>query len=86
MLRNISLSELSLTMVFAEQHLTVTEKTGFSTIDKLVYLQQTKLFNQMELGDVLRVAQVSVLQPTVDSGVVNPCRRSNTGNPGRCVR
>ena len=32
---------------FAEQHLTVTEKTGFSTIDKLVYLQQTQLFHQM---------------------------------------
>jgi calcium-binding protein CML len=43
---------------FAEQQLTVEEKTGFSTIDKLVYLQQTQLFNSMELGHVLRVAQV----------------------------
>jgi Ca2+-binding EF-hand superfamily protein/CRP-like cAMP-binding protein len=43
---------------FAEQQLTVQEKTGFSTIDKLVYLEQTKLFNSMDLGQVLRVAQV----------------------------
>eukprot|EP01052_Picozoa_sp_SAG31_P024735 SAG31_NODE_2124_length_6401_cov_2.039829_3_plen_879_part_00 len=41
----------------AEQHLTPREKTGFSTIDKLVFLQQTSLFENMELGQVLRVAQ-----------------------------
>ena len=43
---------------FAESQLTLAEKTGFSTIDKLVYLHQTQLFNTMELSNVLRVAQV----------------------------
>ena len=43
---------------FAESHLTLAEKSGFSTIDKLVYLHQTQLFSSMELGYVLRVAQV----------------------------
>ena len=43
----------------AEEHLTSREKTGFSTIDKLVFLQQTALFENMELGQVLRVAQVA---------------------------
>lgn len=37
--------------------LTPREKTGFTTIDKLVYLQQTQLFKGMELGEVLRIAQ-----------------------------
>ena len=48
-------SELS---KFADEQLSLEEKSGFSTIDKLIYLHQTQLFNSMDLVNVLRVAQV----------------------------
>ena len=54
---------------FAEQQLTPAEKTGFSTIDKLVFLHQTQLFHTMELANVLRVAQVCE-QINLDEGEV----------------
>jgi Ca2+-binding EF-hand superfamily protein/CRP-like cAMP-binding protein len=34
------------------------EKQGFTAVDKLVYLHQTKLFENMEITEVLRIAQV----------------------------
>lgn len=34
------------------------EKEGFTTVDKLVFLQQNQLFQSMEITEVLRIAQV----------------------------
>ena len=48
----------SLLKAFAKDKLTSREKTGFSTIDKIVYLQQTILFSGMDIDQLLRVAQV----------------------------
>jgi hypothetical protein len=44
---------------FAKDKLTPREKTGFSTIDKIVYLQQTHLFSGMDVDQLLRVAQAA---------------------------
>jgi calmodulin len=50
---------------FAEVQLTQAEKSGFSTIDKLVYLHQTQLFNSMELANVLRFATIFAIETQV---------------------
>jgi CRP-like cAMP-binding protein/Ca2+-binding EF-hand superfamily protein len=49
----------SLLKAFAKDKLTSRERTGFSTIDKIVYLQQTMLFSGMDIDQLLRVAQVA---------------------------
>jgi CRP-like cAMP-binding protein len=49
----------SLLKAFAKDKLTSREKTGFSTIDKIVYLQQTILFSGMDIDQLLRIAQVA---------------------------
>eukprot|EP01052_Picozoa_sp_SAG31_P030497 SAG31_NODE_3132_length_4639_cov_3.668502_3_plen_394_part_00 len=43
---------------FGQKTLTQSDKEGFSTIDKLVFLQQNELFRGMEITEVLRVAQM----------------------------
>lgn len=44
---------------FAAERLKPLERAGFSTIDKVVYFQQTALFEQMDLLEVLQVAKVA---------------------------